>query len=59
MESSDDDPSVLRKRVASPGGTTAEALAVMDQGGFVQVVRDAVAAATERSVELGEIAAGS
>ncbi len=58
MESSDDDPSVLRKRVASPGGTTAEALVVMDQGGFVQVVRDAVAAATERSVELGEIAAG-
>lgn len=59
MESSDDDPSVLRKRVASPGGTTAEALAVMDQGGFVELVRDAVAAATERSVELGEIAAGS
>ena len=58
METSDDDPSVLRKRVASPGGTTAEALAVMDQGGFVRVVREAVAAATERSKELGEIAAG-
>ena len=58
METSDDDPSVLRKRVASPGGTTAEALAVMDEGGFVAVVREAIAAATERSVELGEIAAG-
>lgn len=59
MESSDDDPSVLRQRVASPGGTTAEALAVMDRRGFVEVVREAVLAATERSIELGEIAAGS
>ena len=58
METSDDDPSVLRARVASPGGTTAEALTVMDRGRFVEVVREAVAAATERSRELGEIAAG-
>ncbi|WP_420612305.1 pyrroline-5-carboxylate reductase [Candidatus Spongiisocius sp.] len=57
METADDDPSALRQRVMSPGGTTVEAMAVMDRGGFVEVVREAVAAATERSKELGEIAA--
>ena len=43
--------------MASPGGTTAEALSVMDRGGFSELVREAVAAATDRSRELGEIAA--
>lgn len=53
MVGSDDDPSVLRERVTSPGGTTAAALAVMEERGLRQIVGDAVAAAAARSRELG------
>ena len=58
MEVSDDEPAELRRKVTSPGGTTAAALAVMEEGGFVSLVGEAVAAATERSRELGAAAAG-
>ena len=57
MEVSDDSPAALRHKVTSPGGTTAAALAVMGQGGFTSLVGEAIAAATERSKELGEEAA--
>ncbi|MCY3579656.1 MAG: pyrroline-5-carboxylate reductase [Acidimicrobiia bacterium] len=57
METSPDSPTVLRERVASPGGTTAAALEVMGRDGFWELVRQAVEAATERSKELGKIAA--
>ena len=43
----------LRRQVASPGGTTAAALEVMDRGGFSELMVRAVEAAHARSVELG------
>ena len=58
MEVSDDEPAELRRKVTSPGGTTAAALAVMEGGGFTSLIGAAVAAATERSKELGAEAAG-
>lgn len=52
---SDEDPARLRADVTSPGGTTAAALDVlMDaQTGFPPLLRRAVAAAAQRSRELG------
>lgn len=46
-------PSQLRSNVTSPGGTTAAAIEVMQAQGLEGVVRSAIAAATERSRELG------
>jgi len=48
------DPSALRRRVTSPGGTTAAALASFDVDGFADMVQRAVAAAVRRGRELGE-----
>ncbi|MBM5804827.1 MAG: pyrroline-5-carboxylate reductase [Candidatus Verstraetearchaeota archaeon] len=42
----------LIKTVASPGGTTEEALKVMESKGFSQTVIDAVVAATEKSKKM-------
>jgi pyrroline-5-carboxylate reductase len=55
MESGED-PGALREAVTSPGGTTAAALEVlMDaERGLPPLMRRAVAAATERSRELGQ-----
>ncbi len=50
---SDDPPEALRAAVTSPGGTTAAALAVLDDALWFEAVVDAVAAATARSRELG------
>jgi len=49
----DVEPAELRRRVTSPGGTTAAALAAFDQGGFARLVEDALTAARDRGVELG------
>jgi len=46
-------PEQLRANVTSPGGTTAAAIAVMQDQSLEQTVRDAIAAATARSRELG------
>ena len=54
-EASDESPSVLRERVTSKGGTTAAALAVINQRGVQQALVDAVCAARDRSAELGEL----
>lgn len=43
----------LRRRVASPGGTTEAALHSFEQAGFRRIVRDAVHAARTRSEEMG------
>ena len=53
MEVSDDSPAELRHKVTSPGGTTEAALAVMKQRGFTSVIGAAIAAATDRSKEVG------
>lgn len=50
---SGEDPAALRTSVTSPGGTTAAALAALEEGGFAATIRDAVAAAHRRAIELG------
>ena len=47
-------PAVLRERVTSKGGTTAAALAVLDQHQFLNVMNQAIHAAAERGRELGD-----
>lgn len=49
-------PFELRAQVTSPGGTTAAAMHVLEGRGFRALVEDAVAAAANRSRELGEAA---
>ncbi len=51
LESSDS-PEQLRKRVTSPGGTTQQAIATFEQGGFTELVSKALHAARERSIEM-------
>jgi len=47
-----EEPAVLREQVTSPGGTTAAALAVLEQAGIRATFARAVRAATERSRQL-------
>lgn len=54
----DKTPAELRYQVTSPGGTTAAAVHVLEQGGFRALVEDAVRAAAIRSTELGSSAEG-
>jgi pyrroline-5-carboxylate reductase len=54
---SDLDPAELRNQVTSPGGTTAHALRQLEKAGFRAAIADAVWAAFQRSVVLGERAA--
>jgi pyrroline-5-carboxylate reductase len=55
MSELDQPPSTLRQAVTSPGGTTQAALAVLQDGGLDDLVKRAVAAAKNRSSELGKI----
>ncbi|MEZ5174833.1 MAG: pyrroline-5-carboxylate reductase [Acidimicrobiia bacterium] len=48
----------LRGQVTSPGGTTAAALHVLEDGGFRALLEDAVRSAAQRSRELGQRASG-
>jgi pyrroline-5-carboxylate reductase len=50
-------PAALRAMVTSPGGTTIAGLHELERAGFQGIIMDAVAAATERSRELGRQAA--
>ena len=54
LSSSGEDPAILRQRVTSPGGTTAAGLSVFAEADLLGLVDRVVAAATERSIELGE-----
>ncbi len=46
-------PAELRKMVTSPGGTTAEALRKLEEGGFADLIMQAVIAAYEKAKRLG------
>jgi pyrroline-5-carboxylate reductase len=48
-----DNPALLRERVTSPGGTTAEALRELENRGFRSTILEAVAAAHRKARELG------
>jgi len=52
-QESGEHPASLKNKVTSPGGTTIAGLRVLEQGALRGLVMDAVAAATERSRELG------
>ncbi|MCF6093647.1 pyrroline-5-carboxylate reductase [Microaerobacter geothermalis] len=49
-----EEPSLLRKKVTSPGGTTMAGLQTLDDYRFVEAIHSAVARATERSREMGQ-----
>ena len=53
VQESGEHPAVLRDRVTSPGGTTIEALKVLEMNDFRGTVIQAVESATRRSKELG------
>ena len=50
-----DELAILRKQVTSPGGTTAAALAALDEAGIRDIFRKALIAARDRSIELGQL----
>ena len=47
-------PSELKDMVVSPGGTTAEGLQALERGGVPAAVVDAVNAAYQKSIKLGQ-----
>lgn len=52
VATSPDEAEELRRRVTSPGGTTQAAMAVLESGGFRQLMARAITAAAARSREL-------
>lgn len=50
-------PAELRAMVTSPGGTTIAGLHQMEKAGFQGIIMDAIEAATDRSRQLGQLAA--
>ncbi|OGI52652.1 MAG: pyrroline-5-carboxylate reductase [Candidatus Muproteobacteria bacterium RIFCSPHIGHO2_02_FULL_65_16] len=50
-----EEPALLRARVTSPGGTTEQAVKVLEQGGIRQLFDAAVRAAVTRARELGDM----
>lgn len=53
IQESGKSPQELRKMVTSPGGTTAEAIATFEKGGFADLVTNAMTAAYEKAKKLG------
>ncbi len=49
---SDDSPATLRAKVTSPGGTTEQAIRGFEQEGLERIVKQAMTAARDRSIEL-------
>lgn len=52
---SGEEPALLRARVTSPGGTTEQAINVMEKAGVRAMFDNAVAAAVQRAQELGDL----
>jgi len=57
LQQSGESPEALRRKVTSPGGTTAAGIERFEQGAFRDLVTDVVRRATERGAELGALAA--
>ena len=53
-----EEPATLRARVTSPGGTTEQAIKVLQQGKITQLFDDAVGAAVTRAKELADMLGG-
>ena len=53
LESSEE-PAILRRKVTSPGGTTAAALSIFEKREFKEIIIQAVKAAKKRSKELAQ-----
>jgi len=53
IRQSEVEPAELRRMVTSKGGTTAAALSVLDEGEFIEIVKNAIKAAYNRAIELG------
>jgi pyrroline-5-carboxylate reductase len=53
IKQSGEEPAELRRRVTSPGGTTARAIEQFEKGQFAELVKRAVQAAYDRAGELG------
>jgi pyrroline-5-carboxylate reductase len=53
LEQSGREPADLRRMVTSPGGTTAEAIRILDEGKFQELITSAVKAAYEKATQLG------
>ena len=54
LKDSGEDAATLRQRVTSPGGTTEKAIQAFEEGGLEQLLRRALTACRDRSVELAE-----
>lgn len=54
LSESGDDPAQLRANVTSPNGTTAEGIAVLQQRDLMGIFAEAITAARDRSIELGQ-----
>ncbi|RDH82883.1 MAG: pyrroline-5-carboxylate reductase [endosymbiont of Galathealinum brachiosum] len=50
----DDDPTTLREKVTSKGGTTAAALASFENNNFNDIINQALTAARDRAIELAD-----
>jgi len=53
IQQSGEEPAELRRKVTSPGGTTARALEQLEKGQFTELVKRAVKAAYDKARELG------
>lgn len=50
-----EEPAILRRHVTSPGGTTEQAIRVLEEGGLRKLFQDALTAAARRARELAEL----
>lgn len=50
-----EEPAILRRHVTSPGGTTEQAIRVLEEGGLRKLFKDALTAAARRARELAEL----
>jgi pyrroline-5-carboxylate reductase len=59
LHESAEEPSELRRKVTSPGGTTAAGIAALEAHGFAAAINACLRAACARGGELGETAAAA